>query len=235
MTEKPDEEILLEAINIANKVKKNIANEILKDFPKEKNPISVFMAGSPGAGKTESSIRLTEEFDSKNKILRIDPDDYRKYFPEYTGNNSHLFQKAVTIIASKIHDYAIENNYSFIFDSTFSNLDKARENILRSIKRNRPIQIYYIYQDPKQAWEFVKRREEKEGRKITKSDFIEKYLMARNVVNEVKKEFNNDIQVDLIIKNIDGSDQLYKENIDVIDNYIEEKYNMDTLNNLLSD
>lgn len=230
---KSEEEISENAINFAKKEKRRIAKEILKDFPKEKNPISVFMAGSPGAGKTESSIRLTEEFSSKQKILRIEPDQFRKYFEDYAGNNSHLFQKAVSIIASKIHDYAIENNHSFIFDSTFSNLEKAKENIERSLKHNRTVQIYYIYQDPMQAWDFVKRREELEGRKITKESFIEKYFMARDVVNKTKKEFGNEIQVDLIIKNIDGTDQSYQENIDVIDNYIEEKYNIDTLNNLL--
>ncbi len=229
------EEILNKASDYARQIKKKFAKELLKEYPAEKNPISVFMAGSPGAGKTESSIRWIEFVSPNQKILRIDPDEFRDLFEDYTGDNSNLFQEAVTIIASKVHDYALDNNLSFIFDSTFTNITKARDNVKRSIRRNRSIQIYYIYQDPKQAWEFVKKREEIEGRKITRKDFVEKYFLAREVVDSIKEEFGNKIQVDLLIKDIDGSDILYKENIKNIDNYVEERYTIDTLINLLSD
>lgn len=230
-----DENIIEKANKFAIEIKKEIAEKLTDTniFKPEANPVSVFMAGSPGAGKTESSKRLVEEFAKRQNILRIDPDEFRQYFDDYKGNNSHLFQQAVSIIASKIHDYAIANSQSFIFDSTFTNFEINRENVIRSIKHKRSVQIYYVYQNPKQAWEFVKKREEKEGRRITKEDFIKKYFLAREVVNKIKNEFGNSVQVDLIVKNIDGTDKIYKENIDVIDNYIKEEYNMDTLREVL--
>lgn len=146
----------------------------LGKYSSEDEPVSVFMAGSPGAGKTEASQRLLGNFEEMNGqlIIRIDPDEFRTYFDEYTGSNSYLFHSAVSTLASKIHDVALEQKQSFIFDSTFSNNEKARENIQRSLNKGRFVQILYVYQDPVQAWKFVQKRESKEGRRIPREDFI---------------------------------------------------------------
>ena len=224
------------AVSFANANKESIAKEITRTdvFLPEENPVSVFMAGSPGAGKTESSKNLIEKFSrGVNKILRIDPDELRVLIPGYTGDNSYLFHGAVSTLVSKIHDLALGNNQSFVFDGTLSNTEKAKENIKRSLKRKRFVQIFYVYQDPIQAWNFVQKRELEEGIRIEKEHFISHYFTARNSVNELKKEFGSQIQVDLLVKNIDGSDRYYKENIDIIDNHVPEMYTIDTLNNML--
>jgi len=92
--------------------------------------------------------------------------------------------------------------------------------------------VIYVYQDPIQAWQFVKAREIKDGRHIPKESFIKEYFDARIVVNQIKKDFSN-IALYLLVKNIDGTTQDYKENIDNIDNYVKENYNIDILNNML--
>lgn len=213
--------------------KNRIAKEIISKYPSETNPISVFMAGSPGAGKTESSKRLIEEFDRKDApILRIDPDELRQYFTDYTGKNSSLFQGATSILAEKIHDLAIQKKISFVFDTTFSKINKAKTNVQRSLDHGRLVQVIYVYQDPIQAWEFVKARELKDGRYIPKESFIEEYFKARLVVNQIKSEFPQVILY-LLVKNIDGTVQDYEQNIDNIDNYVKENYNTNTLNNML--
>ena len=120
-----------------------------------------------------------------------------------------------------------------MFDGTLSRIKIAKENIERSLSRGRFVQIFYVYQDPVQAWNFVQARELIEGRRIEKEHFITQYFAARDSVNCLKKEFGDKIQVDLLVKNIDGSDRYYKENIDMIDNHVEESYNVDTLNNML--
>jgi hypothetical protein len=58
-------------------------------------------------------------------------------------------------------------------------------------------------------------------------------LLTKKVVNNIKKEFGNKIQIYLIVKNIDGSDKTYEANIDKIDIFIKEKYTIDTLNKKL--
>ncbi len=213
--------------------KKLIAKELVFKYESEANPVSVFMAGSPGAGKTESSKWLIEQLTGKpDTILRIDPDELRNHFEEYNGKNSNLFQGATSILAEKIHDIAIDKAKSFIFDTTFSKIDKARQNIKRSVDHNRPVQIIYVYQDPLQAWEFVKARELKDGRNVPKESFVDEYFNARNVVNQMKKEFPG-VKIHLLFKNINGSTQEYKENIDNIDNYVKEDYTVYTLKNML--
>ena len=231
-----EQEIKEKAVAFANAHKNEIAKVVTDTtiFSPEENPVSVFMAGSPGAGKTESSKNLIKKFSKNNDhIIRIDPDELRAKVPGYTGTNSYLFHGAVSILVSKIHDCVLKNKQSFVFDGTLSRIEIARENIQRSLKRGRFVQIFYVYQDPIQAWNFVQQRELLEGRRITKEHFISHYFSARDSVNSLKKEFGDKIKVDLLVKNIDGSDRSYKENIDIIDNYVPERYTLETLNNVV--
>ena len=43
----------------------------------------------------------------------------------------------------------------------------------------------------------------------------------------MKDEFGKNIKIDLLVKNVDGSNGLYKAGVDVIDNHIPEKYTRD--------
>jgi len=99
------------------------------------------MAGSPGAGKTEVSKRLIEEFE--NKPVRIDADEIRQMFDGYTGTNAHIFQSACTMGVNKLYDYALERRFNVILDGTFA-YAKALENVGRSLCRNREVRIYYL-------------------------------------------------------------------------------------------
>lgn len=98
-----EETIQREALEFAKKNKKVIAKQFTdpQKFPPEEDPVSVFMAGSPGAGKTESSIELLKKF-SGTPIIRIDPDELRSEFKEYTGQNAWLFQGAVSVLVDRI-------------------------------------------------------------------------------------------------------------------------------------
>ena len=232
-----DLEIVEQSKTEARKLKKQIAAQYCnkKDFPSDAEPVSVFMAGSPGAGKTESSQNLIRTLSDNHPVLRIDSDDFRKHLAGYDGSNSHLYQAAASILADYVHDCALDNKQSFVFDGTFSNLDKARQNIERSLSRKRFVQILYVYQDPFQAWEFVRARERKDGRRVPAASFISQYFQARANVNLLKREFGKRIKVDLVMKNIDGSDTAYKENIDQIDSHIPERYSENTLREVIHD
>lgn len=220
-----EEEIQQAALEFARANKKAIARRLTdpaKYLPEE-NPVSVFMAGSPGAGKTEASIELLNAVDGAATI-RIDPDDLRNEFEAYDGRNAWLFQKAVSVLVDKIHDMALEQSQSFLLDGTLSNYPKASENVRRSLKKGRVVQILYVYQEPLLAWQFVQAREAAEGRRILQEDFINQYFAAREVVNRLKREFGPEIRLDLLLKNIDNSHRMFKAGVDQIDHHIPEKY-----------
>ena len=227
-----------EAIRFARKNKKEIAKRLTNPqvFLPDQEPVSVFMAGSPGAGKTEASKALLDELENvekSRKVLRIDPDELRPEFEHYSGDNAWLFQPAVSILVDKIHDLALKQRQSFILDGTLSNYEKAVNNIDRSLKRKRRVQILYVYQAPEQAWGFVQAREKTEGRKILPEQFINQYFAARENVNKLKNRFGKNISVDLLLKEIDGSGKLYKAGIDQIDNHIPEKYTRTDIEKLI--
>jgi len=103
-------------------------------------PVYVFMAGSPGAGKTEFSKRLIEKF-GKN-VVRVDADDIRDMFPQYRGGNSYVFQGAVSLGMEKLYDYALHKKLDVVVDGTLKNYEKAKSNIDRSLKRGRKVEIF---------------------------------------------------------------------------------------------
>ena len=224
------------ALQFARKNKNQIADFFTDRsiYPTEGQPVSVFMAGSPGAGKTEASIELLKRFAKDGfQVLRIDPDELRLEFEDYAGDNSWLFQGAVSILVSRILDLAFKHQQSFLLDGTLTNFQIAEQNIMRSLKKGRVVQILYVYQKPELAWEFVQARELIEGRRIRPENFIHQYFAAREVVNDLKRNFEGKIRVDLLLKNNDNSDKLYKAGIDQIDFHVPENYTRTELERMI--
>jgi predicted ABC-type ATPase len=233
----PNEKLIAqEAWDYAKKHRNEIARRLTDPavYIPEVNPVSVFMAGSPGAGKTEASIELINIKGADGvKVLRIDPDELREELPGYTGKNAWLFQRAVTPIVERIHELALKQGQSFLLDGTLSSYKVAERNIRRSLDKGRTVQILYVYQEPEQAWKFVQAREAAEGRRIRPDDFARQYFDARDVVNRLKLMFGKGIYVDLLMKNNDGSHQFYRAGVDKIDNHIPEKYGADDVRRIL--
>lgn len=158
---------------------------------------------------------------------------FGKSIPEYEGGNSWLFQKGVSVLVDKIHDLALKQKQSFLLDGTLTNYEIAEKNIKRSLNKGRTVQILYVYQEPKLAWQFVQARERNEGRNIRPEDFARQYFSAREVVNKIKQKFGKELRVDLLIKDYDGSHKVYKAGVDRIDNHVPEKYDRSALEKLL--
>jgi UDP-N-acetylglucosamine kinase len=228
-----EDRIRSEALAFAKSNRREIARRLASPavYVPEENPVSVFMAGSPGAGKTEASIELIAKLGTP--VVRIDPDELRSECPGYKGSNAYLFQPAVSVLVEKIHDMALEQRQSFVLDGTLSNYDRARANVNRSIGRGRTVQILYVYQEPRLAWEFVQAREAAEGRRIPTERFIEQYFEAREVVNRLKAELGKALKVDLLLKNNDNSNRLYQAGVDRIDTHIPERYSRSDVEQML--
>ncbi|PIQ68423.1 MAG: Zeta toxin [Candidatus Taylorbacteria bacterium CG11_big_fil_rev_8_21_14_0_20_46_11] len=221
--------------------RKRIAKELtdISKYIPDDTPISVFMAGSPGAGKTEFSKSLVDslEIKSHHKVIRIDGDELRERMPGYTGNNSYLFNTAVSLIVEKIHDFALHNRQTFLLDGTFSKYTKANENVSRSLHKQRPVLVFYVYQRPEVAWRFTQAREAAEGRNIPKDAFIEQFINAKETIDRIRKDFRKKIFIFLVKKNFETGE--VEQVIDIqknnkpIDDYFEKRYTRDELEKML--
>lgn len=221
-----DKHIAEQATREARARKKQFARIQVDALVSEPRPVSVFMAGSPGAGKTETARNMRELFTQQrgSSFIHIDNDELRKEFSAYKGSNSPLFQNAATIFVEAIHDRALKRNVSFIMDSTLSSYEKASSNIRRSLGKNRYVLIVFVYQPPEQAWQFVLAREAIEGRRVPADVFIEQFLQAQSTVNRLKQEFGSKIDLIFVNRNSDSSQGKIHLDVNDIDALLDKKY-----------
>lgn len=194
------------------------------------SPAASFMAGTPGAGKTELSKRFIEKFEVRP--IRIDTDDFRAKIPGYTGANSDVIQSAAALAVDKILEKVFQRRYSFLLDGTFA-VGKAVENLKRAVRRGYSIQVFFVYQDPVQAWEFTKLRQQKEGRHVPRDVFINSYFAARDNIRRAKQVFGDRLSLFLIIKDYIKDTEMIYGNIEDVDIYLEKIYNRDELERML--
>lgn len=204
-----------------------------KKFIDTETPAASFMAGTPGAGKTEFSKRLIENFSVKP--IRIDTDELREKVPGYTGSNSQIIQGAASVALDKILDRILKNRLPFLLDTTFS-IGRAIQNLKRADRRGYSLQLYFVYQDPRQAWEITKSREIAEGRNVPRDAFLEAYFKSKENCDTAKREFGDKLELSLVIKNYkDQSEHIYYD-IDKVDKYLPKIYtNSKELGGLIDD
>lgn len=210
--------------------------ELIKKFadPKiyipDSQPVSLFMAGSPGAGKTETSKRLIETF--RSKPVRIDADEIREFIPRYDGSKAYLFQRAATKGVNLLFDFALHENINLILDGTFA-YEGVEQNVRRSLEHNRKVVIYYIFQEPKRAWEVVLARESIEHRRVSKDVFVRSFIAARKNVDMIKKKFGQDAQLNIIVKDFATEKETIELAVPAIDQYLTKVYTEDELKRVI--
>lgn len=205
----------------------------LEKFPSSEKPFSFFMAGSPGAGKTEFSKRLIEIM-SPVSIVRIDADEIKEFIPQYNGKNSDIVQGAASIGVDNLNYYTLKHRQNSIMDGTFASYSVARRNIINCLNKKRHISIFYIYQDPIIAWDFTRKREILEGRYIPKKAFIDSFFKAKENVQKIKEEFGEKVELNLVLKNDKNEDEEIKSNISSsIDDFTIISYTKKSLNTIL--
>ena len=229
----------LQMVELAKQFVKDQKKEIIAKFageqiPSVEKPISIFMAGSPGAGKTEVSKRLIEDLsrETTDRFARIDPDEVREMLPGYTGSNSALFQGPVIKAVEIVHDYVLAKHKHFVLDGTFSHHDVARKNIDRSLRHGRSIVVVYVHQEPSRAWEFILAREMQNGRSVPRDEFVRQYFTAQQTVNQMKREFGDRV----VIRYVENAEQQkYYMNIQSVDEYLPRRYSEDELRKIVYD
>lgn len=238
MLSEKEERISRSAKNYIKKITKT--GELFKIFAHpdkffgQENPITFFMAGSPGAGKTETSKNFIEENGQFN-IVRIDADEIRMLCPGYNGQNSHLYQEASALGVNKLYDYINKKKFNALIDGTFASEKYALANVDNALKRKRKVYITYIFQKPLEAWEFTLKRERLENRKITLEVFIRGFMESKNNVQKIKDIHKENVTVDIVVKNGQSKIEKAELNINNIDDHIDFNYTYDYLYDILKD
>ncbi len=248
-----------ETINFIKSHKKELIEEfILSKKPLPLDLFSYFMAGSPGAGKTEFSQRympaiidecngyIVDNLDQigfdvteyKSLFVRIDADEIREFFPQYRKvrvdeclkGNAHVVQSAVNRALDILRDYCFKNDISFLHDGTFANFDTMRRMVEKSLRKKRNVQIFYIYLDPLVAWEFTRAREAIEGRNIIKEKFVNQFFDSRTNVDKIKEEFGSQVKVNCVIKNGKNmKNVITRQNVPSIDKFMKNHYSKNSI------
>jgi predicted ABC-type ATPase len=219
------------SLKYAKEHKKAMVSSVIENKIKENPRTAIFMAGSPGAGKTEVSQTLTL---LNSNLCVIDADLFRGKFPGYTGNNSDEFQRGASLLVDAGLDLVFKKGYSFILDGTFAT-KKVKQNIERALKKDYTVLIYYVYQEPKVAWSFTKKREISEGRYVPKERFINAYFQSRKNLIEMKKIYRDDITINVIIKNFENEISDVLMDIDNVDLVLPINHTKSELERLLND
>jgi len=228
-----------EAYKYAKKNKKFIISKFLGDkLESNERPIFIFMAGAPGAGKTEFSkwlISTLKKNHINKEIARIDADEIREIFCPmgYDGKNSDKYKRGCVKGIEILFDHCLKNKYNTVIDSTFASLSVAERNIESALSVKAMVYVVYVYQDPLTAWGFTKIREKDEGRKINKDLFINSLFKSVSNVNAIKQKYKEKVEVWLVEKDIANKTKNIKFNIDNIDSHLKIAYNSETLNNIL--
>ena len=205
--------------------KQNFVKRIVADKIMVPDKVAIFMAGSPGAGKTEVATALAELSDN---LCIIDADEFRSQFPDYDGLNSSDFQKGASWLVDHAFTHLLKEGYSFILDGTFA-IGKSTQNIQRAIKRSYEVSLYYVYQDPFIAWQFTKEREKAEGRFVPKERFINAYFKSRENIAKVKEIFGDAVELIVIFKDYENKISEVLEDVENIDLILPKQYTVEEL------
>jgi predicted kinase len=135
----------------------------------EKSNYAIFMAGIPGAGKTEFTENTIRESPG---LISIEHDQLVEYIDGYTPESYYNYRKAGSVLATRIFDECLRNGYPFVFDGTLSH-ENGIKNINKCLKQGYDVLVIYIVQDTKMAWELTRARELVKRRAIEKIGFID--------------------------------------------------------------
>lgn len=162
--------------------------EIYKIY-EEENISSIFLAGAPWAWKTE--FLETVFNDLRGNFVVIDIDIYRKLFKWYNGENSSYYQKSSVRVADKVLKFCFKNELNFIFDWTFRNYNKVKQNFKQCEKHKRRCLVALVFQDPRISFYYTFLRKLKKKRNVPIDVFVDGFYGSIESVFLVKKSFKD--------------------------------------------
>lgn len=218
----------------ARKNKRAFANKVVTDAGVEPHdePAAFFMAGLPGAGKTEFTENLISDLGLK--VVRIDMDEIATHIDGYDPGQAHAFREAATDVLNAVFDRAAHRRVDFIMDGTFRS-GSALGNLQRCVKKGYHIKLFYLHQEPSLAWEFTRAREKVERRSIDRGGFIDAYFEIFANLDLLAEANIPNLTLDVVVKDRNNKIGYWHENVrpNEIDEIIGKRYNRAQLERML--
>jgi predicted ABC-type ATPase len=150
-----------------------------------KDKLAYFMAGIPGAGKTEFAKGL--QGSPEGNFVVIEHDKLVEFIDTYSPENYYTYRKAGSRLVTPLFKFCLENGISFIFDGTLSH-DNGYKNVKKALDHGFSVIVLYIHQDVVSAWNLTKDRETVKKRGIEKTGFID---TCKKINTNLKKIFTS--------------------------------------------
>ena len=198
-----------EAIKYLKENRELLCNTYLNNFSSIDEKLVYFTAGPSGAGKTEFIQKFLK---TEKNLVHLDIDIIRNFFRPigYDGKNSDIFQKPASYGVQFLFDEIIKaRSLSFVVDSNLSHFQTAKENMVKLLKQNYKVEIFYIYNDLEQCFLYTKKRESVTNRVVPEDVFFNSVIKSRSTTSEIKKLFSTDI----ILNVVDKRDNQYYQDI----------------------
>lgn len=207
------------------KHKKLFARKLIRDAGVERSgePTAIFMAGLPGAGKTEFAKNLIKNLGVK--VIRLDMDEIAAQIESYSPQKADKFRVGASALLNRTFDKVVIGGYDFVMDGTFGGTSAVR-NIDRVVKHGYAVKVIYVYQNPAVAWQYTLAREKIEHRAINMQGFVDSYFRTIGNLHGLK-EHGEAVKVDIVVKNDSNSVKEWRRNISVkdIDHIVKFEYN----------
>lgn len=155
---------------------------------------SIFLAWAPWAWKTEFLNTIFS--DLKKNFIFIDIDLYRWLFKGYDWENSWEYQECSVKVSDKILKFCFKNNLNFVFDWTFRNYNKVKQNFKQCQKYNRQSLIVLLFQEPRISFYYTYLRKIEKKRNVPIDVFVDWFYGSIENIFRIKKDFK---KVDLVI------------------------------------
>lgn len=196
----------------------------------DENPTAVFIAGIPGAGKTEFLDHLIGDLET---VVRIDLDEIVKMFDGYTPERYYDYRGAANIIVDETMIHCRRNRIDFALDGTFAS-PRAVDNVRHALKRH-TVMLFYVWKDPVLAWQHTKDRELIMKRGIDRDGFIAAHSRIPRNLNTVRHMIanNNKAIVSAIIKDLRDNTFTMTEDSVEIDKLLDLRYTEEELGRML--
>lgn len=219
----------------ARKNKRSFANKMITAAGVEPHdePAAFFMAGLPGAGKTEFTLNIIQELGLK--VVRIDMDEIATHIESYNPLKADAFREAASDMMNAVYDRTLHRRVDFIMDGTFRSA-KSLDNIQRALKKGYSVKVFYISQDPEVAWSFTRAREKVEKRSIHRQGFISTSAEIFENLAHLDTVLFKDVTLDIVVKDRANKVGEWHRNVsyDQIDKLIGKRYSREELERMLA-